>query len=46
MSKETETTTNSRVGRTYPKCEKNKLCKEEYLCGNASRCEKCKKVTA
>jgi hypothetical protein len=38
--------TNSRVGKTYPKCKKGELCNEEYVCDTISKCINCKKLKA
>jgi hypothetical protein len=36
--------TNSRVGKTYPKCKPGELCNEEYVCDTISKCVNCKKL--
>lgn len=36
--------TNSRVGKTYPKCKPGELCNEEYVCDTISKCVTCKKL--
>lgn len=36
--------TNSRVGKTYPKCKAGELCDEVYVCDSISKCGQCKKI--
>lgn len=36
--------TNSRVGKTYPKCKPGQLCNEDYVCDTISKCTTCKKL--
>ncbi len=36
--------TNSRVGKTYPKCKPGELCNEVYVCDSITKCDKCKKL--
>jgi hypothetical protein len=36
--------TNSRVGKTYPKCKPGVLCDEIYICDTISKCGNCKKL--
>jgi hypothetical protein len=38
--------TNSRVGKTYPKCKPGVLCSEEYVCDTITKCGNCKKIKA